>query len=40
VWGGALPVGLESAAAVHLVGQDGRSLLIAELGNPSEPSRE
>jgi hypothetical protein len=40
VWGGALPVGLESAAAVHLVGEDGRSLLIAELGNPSEPRGE
>jgi hypothetical protein len=40
VWGGALPVGLESVAAVHLVGEDGRSLLIAELGNPSEPGRE
>lgn len=40
VWGGALPVGLDSAAAVHLVGEDGRSLLIAELGNPSEPGRE
>lgn len=40
VWGGALPVGLESATAVHLVGEDGRSLLIAELGNPSEPGGE
>lgn len=40
VWGGGLPVGLESAAAVHLVGEDGRSLLIVELGNPSEPGRE
>jgi hypothetical protein len=40
VWGGALPVGLESVAAVHLVGEDGRSLLIAELGNPSEPGGE
>jgi hypothetical protein len=40
VWGGALPVGLESVAAVHLVGEEGRSLLIAELGNPSEPGPE
>ena len=40
VWGGALPVGLEAAAAVHLLDEDGRSLLIAELGNPSEPARE
>jgi hypothetical protein len=41
VWGGALPLGLESAAAVHLVDEDGRSLLIADLmGNPSEPGRE
>lgn len=40
VWGGPLPVGLESAAAVHLVGEDGRSLLIAELGNPSDADRE
>lgn len=40
VWGGPLPVGLESAVAVHLVGEDGRSLLIAELGNPSDAGRE
>jgi hypothetical protein len=40
VWGGALPVGLEAAAAVHLLDEDGRSLLIAQLGNPSEPDRE
>jgi hypothetical protein len=40
VWGGPLPAGLESAVAVHLVGEDGRSLLIAELGNPSDPGRE
>lgn len=40
VWGGPLPVGLDSAVAVHLVGEDGRSLLIAELGNPSGAGRE
>lgn len=40
VWGGPLPTGLDSAVAVHLVGEDGRSLLIAELGNPSEPGPE
>ncbi|HWM14911.1 MAG TPA: hypothetical protein VNO56_10550 [Gaiellaceae bacterium] len=40
VWGGALPVGLEAAAAVHLLDEDGRSLLIAELRNPSEPGSE
>jgi hypothetical protein len=40
VWGGPLPTALDSAVAVHLVGEDGRSLLIAELGNPSEPGPE
>jgi hypothetical protein len=30
-WGGALPVGLGSVAAVHLVGKDGRSVLVAEV---------
>jgi hypothetical protein len=40
VWGGPLPVGLDSAVAVHLVGEDGRSLLIAELRNPSERGPE
>jgi Putative zinc-finger len=31
VWGGSLPVGLGDVAAVHLVGGDGRSALVAEL---------
>jgi hypothetical protein len=31
VWGGSLPVGLGDVAAVHLVGEDGRSALVAEL---------
>jgi hypothetical protein len=30
-WGGALPADLQAVAAVHLVGADGRSVLVAEL---------
>jgi hypothetical protein len=30
-WGGALPVGLDDVAAVHLVGKDGRSVLVAKV---------
>ena len=30
-WGGSIPVDLREVAAVHLVGSDGRSLLVAEL---------
>jgi hypothetical protein len=30
-WGGAIPLDLSKVAAVHLVGQDGRSVLVAEL---------
>jgi hypothetical protein len=30
-WGGAIPIDLSEAAAVHLVGGDGRSVLVAEL---------
>jgi hypothetical protein len=29
-WGGALPVDLQDIAAVHLVGEDGRSVLVAQ----------
>jgi hypothetical protein len=35
-WGGALPIGLEQLAAVHLIGNGGRSVLIATQGNPSD----
>jgi hypothetical protein len=35
-WGGALPLDLGDVAAVHLVGDDGRSTLVADLqSNPS-----
>jgi hypothetical protein len=35
-WGGAIPVDLEDVAAVHLTGQDGRSVLVAQVEvNPS-----
>jgi Putative zinc-finger len=30
-WGGAIPVELSDVAAIHLVGRDGRSVLVAEL---------
>jgi hypothetical protein len=30
-WGGSIPVDLEDVAAVHLVGADGRSVLVADL---------
>ena len=30
-WGGALPVGLDSVAAVHLVGRDGSAVLMARV---------
>jgi Putative zinc-finger len=30
-WGGSIPVDLEDVAAVHLVGEDGRSVLVAQL---------
>jgi Putative zinc-finger len=35
-WGGSVPIALRDLAAVHLVGRDGRSLLIATQANPSE----
>jgi hypothetical protein len=35
-WGGSLPIDLRDLAAVHLIGKDGRSLLIATQANPSE----
>jgi len=35
-WGGALPIDLGDLAAVHLIGNGGRSLLIAARPNPSD----
>jgi hypothetical protein len=35
-WGASLPIDLQDLAAVHLVGRDGRSVLIATQGNPSD----
>jgi hypothetical protein len=35
-WGGSVPIALRDLAAVHLVGRNGRSLLIATQTNPSE----
>lgn len=36
-WGGSIPVDLQDVAAVHLVGKDGRSALVAELQRPANP---
>jgi hypothetical protein len=36
-WGGTIPVDLQDVAAVHLVGEDGRSALVAELQRPANP---
>jgi hypothetical protein len=36
-WGGSIPVDLQDVAAVHLVGKDGRSPLVAELQRPANP---
>jgi Putative zinc-finger len=36
-WGGSIPVDLQDVAAVHLVGEDGRSVLVAELPRPANP---
>jgi hypothetical protein len=38
-WGGSIPLDLRDVAAVHLVGADGRSLLVAQLGAPTNPAR-
>jgi hypothetical protein len=38
-WGGSIPIAYGELAAVHLVGEDGRSALVAELRNPSAGSR-
>lgn len=36
-WGGTIPVDLQDVAAVHLVGKDGRSALVAELQRSTNP---
>jgi hypothetical protein len=36
-WGGSIPVDLQDVAAVHLAGEDGRSVLVAELPRPVNP---
>lgn len=36
-WGGTIPVDLQDVAAVHLVGEDGRSALVAELQRSTNP---
>jgi Putative zinc-finger len=36
-WGGSIPVDLQDVAAVHLVGEDGRAALVAELPRPANP---
>lgn len=36
-WGGTIPVDLQDVAAVHLVGKNGRSALVAELQRPANP---
>ena len=36
-WGGTIPVDLQDVAAVHLVGKNGRSALVAELQRSTNP---